>query len=105
MVGGQLLPPVFAPPPLLTCRLAANGLEWLMLRWWERLVTVAAAPLAHVGRYRTASPLKALETAVKFLPPPRQWAWPPTTLPAKSRVFYSGDNKLNLTLLRPEKAE
>ena len=56
--------------------------------WLEGLLTVAAAPLAHTRRYRTALPPNDLETAVEFLPPPRQWVLSlvPTSFP-KLRAF------------------
>ena len=76
-IAGQLLPPVFNPSLLLASFFAAYSLQWLILRWLEDLLAVAATPFIHTGRYRTSQlsqdqSATDLESAVKYLPRPRQ---------------------------------
>jgi hypothetical protein len=60
--GNQLLASVFAPPLLLTGRLAANTLAWLILRRLEALLTnieVAGHCAKGNSKYMTSAPERA----------------------------------------------
>src|SRR6266852_145863 len=52
-IGGNLLSVILGATFSLTGRIAADHLAWLILRWLEKLLTVAATPFIHNRRCLT----------------------------------------------------
>ena len=44
-----------------------------------------------------------IETAIEFLPRPRQWPSPPSASPAKVRAFYAGDDSTGSLAVSPDR--
>jgi hypothetical protein len=69
-ISDELLLSILAAPLLLARRVAAYRLLRLILRGLKTFAAIPAAPFAHPG---VVAP-NDLETAIEFLPRPRQWA-------------------------------
>jgi hypothetical protein len=93
-------------------------LVWLIFRWLEKLLTVAATPFIHNRRCLTPQPAPqeakrepslfpteiggrryrpVLEPAIEFVPRPRQWS---ATKPAETLLFYPGTDTLKAQRLK-----